>query len=59
MVHTFTYDGDYFALDVETGSVHMLDKPAYDAVTALAETDDVGSFLENGRTIRCWWRSRA
>ena len=46
MVHTFTYDGDYFALDVETGSVHMLDKPAYDAVTALAEAEDPDSILD-------------
>lgn len=42
MVHTFIYDGDYFALDVETGNVHGLDKPAYDAVTRLAQADARG-----------------
>jgi len=45
VVHTFTYDGDFFALDVETGSVHMLDKPAYDAVTKLAHSDDPDGVL--------------
>ena len=45
MVHTFIYDGDYFALDVETGSVHVLDKPAYEAVTALDKVDDPDSVL--------------
>ena len=45
MVHAFTYDGDYFALDVETGSVHILDKQAYDAVTELAQMEETDSLL--------------
>lgn len=49
MVHAFQYDGTYFALDVETGSVHLLDKPAYDALVALerleAEGGDVNAAL--------------
>ena len=39
MVHTFIYDGDYFALDVETGSVHVLDKPGYEAVSRLSQME--------------------
>ncbi|MGI5849901.1 MAG: thioether cross-link-forming SCIFF peptide maturase [Christensenellales bacterium] len=36
MVHTFIYGGEYFALDVESGSVHVLDKPGFEAVSQLA-----------------------
>ncbi|MGI5918922.1 MAG: thioether cross-link-forming SCIFF peptide maturase [Christensenellales bacterium] len=42
MVHAFQYDGKYFALDVETGSVHLLDKPAYDALAALERLETEG-----------------
>ena len=42
MVHTFIYDNEYFALDVETGSVHIVDKAAHDAIAALAQTAQSG-----------------
>ncbi|NLT97372.1 MAG: thioether cross-link-forming SCIFF peptide maturase [Christensenellaceae bacterium] len=45
MVHAFEYDGNYFALDVETGSVHLLDKPAYDALAALERLEADGGDL--------------
>ena len=44
MVHTFIYDGTYFALDVETGSVHVLDIDGFDAVSALVEAEASGGF---------------
>ncbi len=37
MVHTFIYDDEYFVLDVETGSIHILDKQAYDEISRLAD----------------------
>ena len=46
MVHTFTYDGEFFALDVETGSVHVLDKPAFKAVSRLAEREAEGEDID-------------
>ena len=45
MVHTFIYDGDCFALDVETASVHMLDKQAYDAIGRLEKIDNSGGSI--------------
>lgn len=42
MVHTFKYGNDHFALDVESGSVHILDRQGYDAVTLLAEAEQRG-----------------
>ena len=45
LVHAFEYDGKYFALDVETGSVHLLDKPAYDALGALERLEADGGDL--------------
>ena len=35
MVHTFDVDGRYFALDADSGAVHMLDKMGFDAVSAI------------------------
>jgi uncharacterized protein len=46
VVHTFEYGNDYFALDVETGSVHILDKQGFDAVTLLAEAERRGEDIE-------------
>jgi len=36
MVHTFNMHGLRLALDVESGTLHVLDEPAYFAVTQLA-----------------------
>lgn len=46
MVHTFIYNGEYFALDVETGSVHVVDKQGYDEITRLAEIERNGGDLD-------------
>lgn len=46
MVHTFKYGNDYFALDVESGSVHVLDKQGFDAVTLLAKAEQRGEDVE-------------
>ncbi|MGE5495674.1 MAG: thioether cross-link-forming SCIFF peptide maturase [Burkholderiales bacterium] len=46
MVHTFKYGDDYFALDVESGSVHMLDRQGYDAITLVAEAERRGEDIE-------------
>ena len=35
MVHAFDVDGRYFALDADSGAVHMLDKMGFDAVSAI------------------------
>ena len=35
MVHTYQYKNYFFALDVESGSVHVLSQLAYDAIDAL------------------------
>ncbi len=45
MVHTFKYDGDFFALDVESGSVHMLDGQAFETIARLAEIESNGGDL--------------
>ena len=46
MIHAFEYDGDYYALDVETGSVHLLDRPAYDALERLERLDAEGGDID-------------
>ncbi len=46
MVHAFEYDGEYYALDVETGSVHLLDEQAYGAVKRLEETERTGGDMD-------------
>lgn len=46
MVHTFKYGGDYFVLDVESGSVHMPDRQGYEAIEALAEAERRGEDIE-------------
>jgi len=46
VVHTFKYGDDYFALDVESGSVHMLDRQGYDAITLVAEAERRGEDIE-------------
>jgi uncharacterized protein len=52
LVHAFRYGEDYFALDVETGSVHLLDSEAYEAVQRLEEIErsggDVDAALSGG-----------
>ncbi len=46
MVHAFKYDDEYYALDVETGSVHLLDEEAYDALCRLEETERGGGDVD-------------
>lgn len=46
MIHAFTYDNQYFVLDVETGSVHMLDKKAYDVLSSLEQIEAQGGDIE-------------
>ena len=48
MVHTFEFDGKYFALDVESGSVHALDEYAYEVIGRLAQEEDIDKALESG-----------
>lgn len=36
MVHSFEHGGRYLAIDAYSGAVHLLDKPAYDAIGLLA-----------------------
>ncbi len=50
MVHAFCYDGEYYALDVETGSVHLLDGPAYDALVKLEEIEANGGDVDAALT---------
>ena len=38
MVHTFEALGQYLAVDVASGAVHVLDKPAYLVLKAAGET---------------------
>lgn len=47
MVHTFKYGGDCFALDVESGSVHVLDDEGYEAVSRLAKAGQNGESIED------------
>lgn len=37
MVHTFEVDGRYFALDADSGAVHMLDKMGFTAIRLIEE----------------------
>ena len=46
MVHAFRYKEDYFALDVETGSVHLLDEQAFEAVQRLEEIERSGGDID-------------
>ena len=46
MIHAFCYDGEYFALDVETGSVHLLDRQAFDALADLEKLEADGGDVE-------------
>lgn len=46
MVHTFKYGSEYFALDVESGSVHILDKQGYDDLTPIADAEQRGEDIE-------------
>ena len=46
MVHAFKYNNEYYALDVETGSVHLLDEQAYDAVRRLEEIEQSGGDMD-------------
>ncbi len=46
MVHAFAYDDRYFALDVESGSVHLLDKPAFDVLTRLERLEAQGADVD-------------
>lgn len=41
MVHTFVYDDEYFALDVETASVHVLDKQSFEEISRLAKIEQI------------------
>ena len=50
MVHTFAYDDNYFALDVESGSIHLLDKAAYDALTQLEQLEAKGGDVDAALT---------
>ncbi len=47
MVHTFEYNNEYFALDVESGSVLALDKSACDAIGILNNVADIDAALQN------------
>ena len=38
MVHTFCVDGRYLALDVDSGTVHMLDELGYEVVSRWEES---------------------
>ncbi len=55
MVHTFGYGGDYFSLDVESGSVHILDKQGFKALLTLEEAEkkgeDIAQLLEGGSGV--------
>jgi uncharacterized protein len=42
LVHTFKYKDEYFAVDVESGSVHILDKEGYGAVAYLCGAEQRG-----------------
>ena len=42
MVHTFAYKNRYFALDVESGSLHVTDEAAYERIRTLAKADGRG-----------------
>jgi uncharacterized protein len=45
-VHPFEFNGDYFALDVNTGSLFEIDEPAFYFISKLIETDSLESAEE-------------
>jgi len=47
MVHTFEYKNNLFALDVESGSVHVLSKLAYDAINKIEKGKDTLTLLSD------------
>ena len=46
MIHAFTYGRSHFVLDVESGSVHITDKKAYDALKKLEQLEADGGDVE-------------
>jgi len=40
LIHAFTFQNEFYALDVESGALHALDKIAYDVVRALENETD-------------------
>jgi len=46
LIHTFTHNGAGFVLDVETGSVHMLDGEAFEAVRRLEQIEKDGGDID-------------
>ena len=50
MVHTFEFDGNCFALDVESGSVHALDRHAYNIIEELAKESDIDKALSEANS---------
>lgn len=40
MIHAFTFQNEYYALDVESGALHALDQIAFDVVSALENEKD-------------------
>lgn len=51
MVHAFAFQNEYYALDVESGALHALDKPAYDVVRALENGSDPGALPYDKKEI--------
>ncbi|MDD4796293.1 MAG: thioether cross-link-forming SCIFF peptide maturase [Eubacteriales bacterium] len=50
MVHTYACEGDYIAIDTGSGSVHLLDNVAYDAVNLINDgktPDEARAYLAN------------
>jgi len=45
MVHTFKFKNNLFALDVESGSVHILSSLAFDAINAINKGDDKDNLI--------------
>lgn len=45
MIHSFKAGDNYFVLDVDTGSLHMLDELAYDVVNLYENNSQEGIFL--------------
>jgi len=46
LIHTFKHGGTGFVLDVETGSVHVLDDEAFEAAARLEEIDNGGGDVD-------------
>ncbi|MEN6471299.1 MAG: thioether cross-link-forming SCIFF peptide maturase [Clostridiaceae bacterium] len=51
LVHAFAFQNEYYALDVESGALHALDKPAYDVVRALENGSDPGALPYDKKEI--------